>query len=211
MRYIVFRSKLLVLLIPVLAATPAPAVADSLWQRGKANPVSLIADNRARRVGDIVTIVIEERQRVKNNERVGTDKSSSATSSLKFEPASEFSLLDDVLDTILPIELSSEREFEGNADFSKEGQFSTRITALVVDVMPNGNLVVEGRRKVALDGEEKWMTVSGICRHLDVAADNSIPSSLIANANVRYSSSGRLAANTERGWLDRAVDFIWPF
>jgi flagellar L-ring protein FlgH len=196
-----------------------PAAADSLWQRGRANPVSLICDNRARRVGDIVTIVIDERQRLKQGENTKTEKSSSATSELEFRPAAALTgEINDIIDgfenplhDLLPIEFTSDRDFEGKADVNKEGSFTTQITALVIDVQPNGNLVLEGRRRVTLDGEEKWMTVTGVARGFDVKTDNTIESALIANANVNYSSAGPLARNTERGWLDSFIDYIWPF
>lgn len=209
------------LFLPLLAwvICPTPLLADSLWQRGKANPMSLISDNRARRTGDIVTIVIDERQRVDQGENMKTEKSSSATSELEFRPAAALTgEINDVIDgfenplhDLLPIEFSSDRDFEGKADMTKEGTFTTRITALVIDVQPNGNLVVEGKRRVTIDGEEKWMTVTGVARSFDVKSDNTIASALIANANVAYASSGPLAKNVERGWLDSFIDYIWPF
>ena len=207
-----------IVVLGLLALAPSIAQAESLWNRGRANPLTLVAENRARRVGDIVTIVIEEKQKVNNSESVKTEKSSNSTSSLTFQPGKKIEEdLDDItggeslLDSLLPIELSSDRDFEGKANFDKSGSFTTRITAVVIDIQPNGNLVVEGRRRVELDGEEKWMTVSGLVRNLDVKSDNTISSALVANADVRYSSKGRLADNTKRGWLDRFVDFIWPF
>ena len=207
--------------LAALALLPPRAEADSLWQRGKANPVSLVSDNRARRVGDIVTIVIDEKQKVKNDENSKTEKNSDATGTLVFQPAqkltSEVNKLpgvdgfDNPLDALLPIELKSDRNFEGKANYDKEGSFTTRITAIVLDVQPNGNLVVEGKRRVVIDDEEKWMTVTGLVRNFDVTPDNTVASALVANAQVKYNSAGPLAQNTKRGWLDRFIDYIWPF
>ena len=94
---------------------------------------------------------------------------------------------------------------------TSDGSFSTSITASVIDVQPNGNLVVQGRRKVVIDAEEKWMTISGVVRTFDVDANNKVQSESVANATVKYESSGRLAQNTKRGWFDTILDYLWPF
>lgn len=189
----------------------APTSAQSLWQKGKTSQnrqyhSSLVSDNRAMTVGDVVTIVIDEQQKVRNNENVKTEKSSQiAADGATFQPEQQ------VVDELLPINWDVQRDFEGKANYNKEGSFSTRITASVIDVQPNGNLVIQGRRKVTLDGEEKWMTVSGVVRSFDVDSKNTVSSHLVANATVTYKSSGRLAQNTKRGWLDTILDYVWPF
>lgn len=196
-------------LILVSAATSASG--QSLWQKGKTTQnrqyhSSLVSDNRAMTIGDVVTIVINEQQQVLNNENVKTEKSSQiAADGATFQPEQQ------IIDELLPINWDVQRDFEGKANYNKQGSFSTRITASVIDVQPNGNLVVQGRRKVVLDGEEKWMTVSGVVRAFDVDAANNVASHLVANATVTYKSSGRLAQNTKRGWLDTILDYVWPF
>ncbi len=197
--------RLFFLLLAVLLPASA-AAADSLWQKGKKNHVALIADNRAHRVGDIITIVVDEQQDVSNKETLKTDKSNDAKAEIPV-----FTPDQDTADEFFPIEWNYDRSFEGKADFDKQGKFATLITAAVVDVQPNGNLVIEGRRKVVLDGEEKWMTVTGVVRAFDVANDNTVKSALVANAAVTYESCGPLARQTESGWLERFLDFIWPF
>ncbi|MBI4880475.1 MAG: flagellar basal body L-ring protein FlgH [Planctomycetes bacterium] len=197
----------LVFLLFLAVLLPATGVAaESLWQKGKKNHVSLIADNRAHRVGDIVTIVVDEQQDVSNKETLKTDKSNDAKAEIPV-----FTPDQDAADEFFPIEWNYDSSFEGKADFDKQGKFATLITAAVVDVQPNGNLVIEGRRKVVLDGEEKWMTVTGMVRSFDVANDNTVKSALVANATVTYESCGPLARQTEAGWLERFLDFIWPF
>jgi len=195
----------------ILASAAIPADAQSLWQKGKTTQnrqyhSSLLSDNRAMTVGDVVTIVINEQQQVLNNENVKTEKSSQiAADGATFQPEQQ------IVDELLPINWDVQRDFEGKANFNKQGSFSTRISASVIDVHPNGNLVVQGRRKVVIDGEEKWMTVSGVVRAFDVDSSNNVASHLVANATVTYKSSGRLAQNTKRGWLDSFLDYVWPF
>lgn len=199
-------NRLLLVPAAVLLALVPAAAGQSLYKKGKRNHAPLISDNRARAVGDVVTVVIDEDQTVENSENVKQDESSSAKADVTtFTPAP------DLPGEILPVEWSSERSYAGQADFKKKGNFETRITAVVTDVMPNGNLVVEGRRKVVLDGEEKWMTLSGVVRPFDIDAENTVKSELVANATITYESSGPLAQATKKGWFERLIDWLWPF
>jgi len=193
-------------LLAALFALENSAASQSLWQKGRRNHVALVADNRAHRVGDVVTIVVDERQKVSNKENVKLEKTSKAKAEIpSFTPDQELA------DEIFPIEWNYEREFEGKGNFDKQGDFATRITATVIDIQPNGNLIVEGKRKVVLDKEEKWMTITGTVRSFDVESDNTVSSTLVANARVTYESCGPLARTTKPGWLEVLLDFFWPF
>lgn len=182
------------------------ASAQSLYQRGRKNHVALISDNRAHRVGDILTILVSEYSKVEDDAEAKFDKSSSAKAEItSFEP------YPDIAKDVLPMEWSSSRTFDGKAEVDREGKFDTRITATVIDVQPNGNLVVEGKRRVVLDGEERFMTITGIVRPLDVSAANSIASELVANGTVTYEACGPLSRSTKKNWFERVVDILWPF
>lgn len=193
----------------ILAALPilAPvAESQSLWQKGRRNHVALLADNRAHMVGDVITIVVDEQQKVSNKENVKLEKTSSAKAEIPaFTPDQK------LVDEFFPIEWNYDREFEGKGNFDKQGDFATRITATVIDVQPNGNLIVEGKRKVVIDKEEKWMTITGTVRSFDVETNNTVSSTLVANARVTYESCGPLARTTKPGWLEVVLDFFWPF
>ncbi|MFH0945859.1 MAG: flagellar basal body L-ring protein FlgH [Planctomycetota bacterium] len=202
MRRIPF-TLLLLAALPMLA--PA-ALSQSLWQKGRRNHVALLADNRAHRIGDVITIVVDEQQKVSNKENVKLEKSSQAKAEIPtFTPDQELA------DKFFPIEWNYDREFEGKGNFDKQGDFATRITATVIDVQPNGNLIVEGKRKVVIDKEEKWMTITGTVRSFDVETNNTVSSTLVANARVTYESCGPLARTTKPGWFEVALDFFWPF
>ncbi|MDP6367987.1 MAG: flagellar basal body L-ring protein FlgH, partial [Planctomycetota bacterium] len=99
--------------------------------------------------------------------------------------------------------------------YEKKGAFTARLTAVVIDSLPNGNLVVSGRREIHIDKEIKVLEFSGVLRRYDIAADNTVESELVANAMVRYSGSGPLTRSTNRvglgGWLHDAVAWLWPF
>jgi flagellar L-ring protein precursor FlgH len=199
-------------LVPLLAAglalaLPDDAAAQSLWRAGKRNQASLIADNRAYRIGDIVTIVVREDYRVEDDQQVKLEKSTRDSATFTDEP----DFMEETVEELFPIDWSSDRTHDGKAEVEKEGAFETSITATVIDVQPNGNLVIEGRRKVVIDSEEKWMTITGSVRHFDVSTDNTVESTLVANAKVTYEGTGPYTRSAERGWFETLIDFIWPF
>ena len=86
---------------------------------------------------------------------------------------------------------------------------------MVVDKLPNGNLVVTGRREIRIDDETKLIEFTGIVRALDIQADNTIQSELVANAEVVYRGHGPMTRSTNRygvgGWLHSAIAWLWPF
>lgn len=202
------KLRTLVMLGTLLASCAATADvhAQSLYQRGRKNHVSWISDNRAHRVGDILTIMVSEHSKVEDDAEAKFDKSSAAKAEItSFQP------YPDIAKDVLPMEWSSSRTFDGKAQVDREGKFDTKITATVIDVQPNGNLVVEGKRRVILDGEERFMTITGIVRPLDVTAANSIASELVANGTVTYEACGPLSRSTKKNWFERIVDILWPF
>ena len=106
---------------------------------------------------------------------------------------------------------TSDRQFNGEAKYDKEGSFETRLSVIVIDVQPNGNLVVEGRRRIVIDRESKCIRVTGIVRPYDVTTANSIYSWQVANASVAYEGNGPLTRTTNRGFLGELLDLVWPF
>lgn len=174
-------------------------------------PVGTIGNKVARRPGDLVTVIISETQDVNNQESSLLERSSSLDYRLD-----NFDIKPNAFGTPLPrIAGSTDNEFEGLADYRKSGEFTARLTAIVEDVQPNGNLVVRGRREIRVDRETKVIEFSGVVRRYDVRADNTILSELVADAHVSYTGTGPLTDHTNRsglgGFLRRALDWLWPF
>ena len=173
-------------------------------------PFGLVADRTARRPGDLVTIVISENQDVRNEETTDI----STQKGLDYE-LSAFNLKANMFSTLPTVESGTEDTFRGSANYEKTGTFSARMTAVVVDTLPNGNLVVNGRREIRVDQEVKVIEFSGIVRRFDIASDNSVQSELVADARVNYSGSGPLTRATNRhglgGFLHDALAWLWPF
>lgn len=102
-------------------------------------------------------------------------------------------------------------ELKGDADSSRSDRLTTRLTATIIDVKPNGTLVFEGRSILDHDEESAIVTITGICRKEDVTADNTILSTQVADLVIDVENRGALRAATTRGWLSKALDYLKPF
>ena len=170
----------------------------------------MIADKTARRPGDLITVVIAENQGLKNEETSSLNKQTSLDYGID-----SFELAPSLFDPLPDINASSSDSFSGTANYEKKGEFTARITAIVSDVLPNGNLVISGRREIRIDNETKLIEFSGIVRRFDIQANNTIQSELVAEARVSYVGSGTLTNTTNRSgvgaWLHDAIAWLWPF
>ena len=205
--------RIALLCLVALPSLSADAVAQrragSIY-RANQGPFGLVADRTARRPGDLVTIVINENQDVRNAETTAL----STQKALDYQ-LSALDLKPNMFSTLPTVQSATEDTFQGSANYEKSGTFSARMTAVVVDTLPNGNLIVSGRREIRVDQEVKVIEFSGIVRRFDIASDNSVQSELVADARVRYSGSGPLTRATNRhglgGFLHDALAWLWPF
>lgn len=173
-------------------------------------PQGLVANKTAARIGDLITVVIQESQDVKNEETSDLQKSTDLNYAL-----TNFDVKPNAFKVLPALAASSDDNFKGTANYKKKGTFTARLTAVVVDTLPNGNLIVNGRREIRIDQEVKVIEFSGIVRRYDIREDNSVTSELVANAKVGYTGSGPLTKSTNRyglgGWIHDALGWIWPF
>lgn len=173
-------------------------------------PVSPIASKIAYKVGDLVTIVVSETQDLKNQESSDISKSTAVDWKV-----TNFDIKPNAFSTLPRIAGASDDQFTGAANYTKKGKFSARLTATVVDVLPNGNLVLQGRREIRIDKETKYLEFGGVVRRYDLKGDNSVASELVANARVSYRGEGPLTNGTNRrgvgAFVHDAIDWIWPF
>ena len=173
-------------------------------------PISMIADKTARRPGDLITVLIAENQDVKNEETSQLRRASSLD--YAFE---NFNIAPEAFDVLPTITAVSQDDFNGSANYEKRGEFEARITAIVMDVLPNGNMVIKGRREIRIDSETKVIEFSGIVRRYDVRPNNTIESELVAEARVSYTGEGALTRTTNRyglgGMVHGFIAWLWPF
>ena len=178
--------------------------------------VRLYEDIKARRVGDILTVVLNE---VTNAEKAATtDVTKTNTSTLAnptiFGTSPEFSLpkftpLAATQDLSLETSLSSDHSLAGSGEAAQSNLLTGNITVSVVEVLPNGNLIIRGEKRVTLNNGVEYIQLSGIVRQSDILADNSIQSTQIADATIIYTGDGAIAESNEQGWLARF--FASPF
>lgn len=203
--------KIQILLLALSAAAPAVLPAQNLFRHRKA-PISLIADHRAAAVGDILTVVVKEAHRVKNEDKV--ERTLDSMLRLKLEA---YNLSDRTFkQNVLPeFDVRRNQEFDGEAKQEKDANLEARIAVIVIDVHPNGNLVIAGTRVVVIDDEEKTLRISGIVRTLDVTKDNTVASAQIADARVALTGEGANTRTVTHGpvatLFDTLMWALWPF
>ena len=190
---------------------------DSLWNKRAFKNTNLFVDNRARNVGDVVTVIIEEKTDILGIEDNELDADTSFASNID---ASQFFVgstrkekgQESSFNNALP-NLSGNH----NLSFGAEGEYESsrdinfRLTAIVTEVLANGNLLVEGKRGVSVNKEKYTLRISGIIRPIDIDQDNIVLSEKMANANIALLGKGFLTRNAKRGWGYRVFDTLWPF
>jgi len=109
-------------------------------------------------------------------------------------------------------ELQGTREFQGNGSADQRNALKGVLTAQVISVQPNGNMVIQGRKKLTLNQGDEYVVITGIIRRDDVRADNTISSTRVADAQIAYTGTGALADANSMGWLTRFFhSVIFPF
>lgn len=193
-------------------ARRVPAEDASLWSEDS-NLSNLFVNQKARKIGDVVTIRIVESSKASNKASTGTDRTSSLSAGLSnlFGGENRYSSTDPFFNPFGSISGSFDRSFEGGGSTQRSGELTAYLTARVVDVLPNGNLVLIGTREVGVNNEKQIITLSGIVRPKDISSDNQIQSIHISDAKIFYSGSGAVNDPQQPGWLVRTLDKIWPF
>lgn len=184
-----------------------------------ASDVRLFEDVKARRIGDVITVVLQESTSASKSAKTSADKNqeTSIASPTILGATPTFNApgilpLDSNRNNTLAAELNASRAFEGEADASQSNSLSGSITVTIADVLPNGNLVVRGEKWLTLNQGEEFIQISGIVRPQDVSTANTIVSTQIADARITYSGKGFLAESNQMGWLARFFNHpIWPF
>ncbi len=189
-----------------------PVQMTSLWSDNNRENW-LFTDHKARNVNDIVTIKIYESSSAKKKAKTKLDNSNSADLGI-----TGLFGLENAIPKIAPevnmgslFGASTKRNFSGNGETERSGELAGTMSALVTQVLTNGNLMIEGKRLVQVNNEEQVMVLSGMIRPRDINADNSIASYMIADARIFYSGQGVIANKQKPGWLSRGIDKVSPF
>jgi flagellar L-ring protein precursor FlgH len=191
-----------------IAAAPE---AGSLYSPGR--PSRLFADLRARDVGDIITVRVVETSRASRKASTKTQRSSSLEAGFEnfFGLAESFVAKNPDLTASSLVKGGAGSKFSGDGVTSRESTMTAAISMRVVEVLPNGNLVIAGTRRVKVNNEDQVIVLSGVVRPADISPDNVVLSSYVADARIEYYGRGVLAEKQHPGWLARIVDLVWPF
>ncbi len=194
------------LLLTALTLTSGSARADSLFPgsstevKPSAASVSLFADNKARHVGDTLTILINEAASASSQGATKTSK----TESLNYGPG-----FGPLLHLIKNFGVSGSISGDGSGSTNRTDNLNAQITVRVKDVLPNGNLLVEGSRQVGINAETQMITLSGIVRPQDVTYDNTVASSLVADAQIKYAGKGPVGDKQHDGIITRIFKVLF--
>ncbi|MCP4492696.1 MAG: flagellar basal body L-ring protein FlgH [Gammaproteobacteria bacterium] len=193
--------------VDMKAAQFQPINNGSIFQVGRS--VRLFEDNKAFRIGDLLSITLSE----------STNASKSAATSTGKDDEISLSA-DAVLGTIptnkdipfLTNTLSAERGFSGSGDSEQSNSLDGEIAVMVTDILPNGTLVIHGEKIIGLNQGAEYIRISGLVRPQDVSSDNVVFSQKLANARIYYGGGGVIADANTKGWLSRMFDSpLFPF
>ncbi len=198
---------------------PSPASTEgSLWRDNK----SLFSDRRARQVNDLVTILITEATSASKKATTNTSGNSSAEYSIDdiFGMKKDFGIhkLPILAGQYAPGAVfsphakgSNTSSYKGTGDTARQGTLTARITAKVVEVLPNGNMVLESRKELIVNNEKEIIVLRGIVRPDDITPGNTVLSQNVGDAQIYMVGDGVIGDKQSQGWLVRLLDNIWPF
>jgi len=190
------------------SALASSANAGSVWPVNGSGEHGIYADRKASRTGDILTIVVNETVAATNSQSTKSSRDSSIT-----DAVSSF-LYPSTLahkGNLPSISLSGKAAYDGGGDISNNQSLASRAAVLVTDVLPNGNLVIEGMRVVTFSGETQYVVLHGIVRSDDIGSDNTVQSTNVAEAHVEFVAEGALTDSQKRGWVAKLYEMFRPF
>jgi flagellar L-ring protein precursor FlgH len=194
----------------LLLASYAPA--DSIWAKRDKNAKLVYSDDTARQIGDVLTVIISEESKIDNKVNRDLKKDTQTESNFNGELG-----ITTPNHNILPripgftMSANSNNQLSGQADYKDERTMEDRMTVVVEDVQPNGNLVIIGMRHRDISHDKQMITVSGIVRPSDISFDNTIRSEQIANFNMVNKTEGLSDTYNKPGWLQNIMNFLWPW
>lgn len=186
---------------PALPVVAARGVGGGVFATG--GGWSLVADSRAYRAGDVLTVVLEEVTQA--SKRAGTSLDKQAGASIQPTLLGTHSI-----NTTVGIDAG--RSFDGSSSSTQQNALSGSLSVVVHQVLPNGLLLVKGEKQLTLNQGEEYLQLAGYVRVDDIDADNRVSSQRIANARIAYSGRGALSDANAPGWLTRLFTSPWmPF
>lgn len=204
--------------LPERYTLPTPPQAAQVKPEGTIYAAStgldLYGDSRAKRVGDIVLVRIVETSKANKEANTKTERESTVTGGVSSLFGLETWLADKnsrFSPSLTELQAKLTNDFEGKGKTDRKSNVTATISARVIDITTDGNLNIRGYQEVKVNNETQHIILSGIIRPQDVAQDNSVLSTHLADARIEYSGQGVLGDKQQPGWMARALDSVWPF
>ncbi len=198
---------------------PKPQVIEppkngSLYQEYQG--LSLFGNTNNHRVGDIITVMLDERTVSQKSSGVAIDKESDVdlreNGNNTFFGRDTDKDLPVVGNASVPLNASQSRAFAGDASADQSNSLEGNISVTITEILANGNLIVKGEKWLTLNRGDEYIRISGMIRKEDVTLQNTVSSTKLANARISYSGTGDLANSQKMGWLGKFFNSIlWPF
>lgn len=193
--------------VPRVLPPPTPRTDGAIYQAGQ--EMVLFADVKARRVGDVLTIVLNEATTASKSAETKTSKTSAVTDT---GPTLFGKSIMTKGVPILDTTLSGSHAFDGSGAATQGNSFVGSLTVTVTGVESNGNLQVEGDKNLKLNQGDEFIHISGVVRPADIATNNVVTSDKLADAHISYSGKGVIANANNMGWLTRFFNSVFsPF
>lgn len=194
----------------VLFTLAANLQAQSLWRDDISK--TMYADKRGTTVGDILTIVVQENTTANKNNETATERQSSldaAITAFLYSPGASGALTKG--GQLPALAYNSDAKHDGKGTINDSESIVAHVAVRITDVLPNGNLVIEGKRETSFGGEHQTIILRGTVRPDDVFADNTVLSYNVADATIQIIGKGTVTDSTKKGWFTRLWDKINPF
>lgn len=206
-----------------------PPTPGSVWAGSTQSASFMFFDEKARGVGDLVTVVIVEQTQAEGDAKTETDSerklNGSISSDVGFQKLVSSPIRGllrifgfDNPGTTIPegtpvnvVESGMKNEFSGQGNTSRRGRFTGVITCRVIGVLPNGILHIRGRRSVVVNHEAQYISLEGLVRQEDLTIENQVMSNSVAEMRLAYDGLGVLDDKQRPGWMTRVIDWIYPF
>ncbi|MDB5038417.1 MAG: Flagellar biosynthesis, basal-body outer-rane (lipopolysaccharide layer) ring protein [Bacteriovoracaceae bacterium] len=184
----------------------ADPIQASLWAKSVGSPV-IFRNQKAQKVGDLLTIVVNEDATATTAANTDTKKQSTVdiTAGLTAGQGTSSQL------GVMEMKGAHQNDFKGQGTTDRSGKFTTTVQAVVENVLPNGTLFVRGHKAITINKEDQEIEISGFVRPDDIRINNTVISTVMADAQIRYIGEGQLSDKQGGGWGAKLLDLFWPF
>lgn len=186
--------------VPARALEPPPVVDGALYQAGYSR--SLYGDQKARRIGDILTVILQESHNASKSTETSTSKDSEAT------VAAPVTLFNEKVNELVN-NIDIERSFSGSGDSDRSNSLRGQITVTVSDILPSGVLEIRGEKWLSINGDDEYLRLKGLVRQQDINPDNTLLSTKLADARISFGGKGPVSDSSKKGVFTRLLNSEW--